>query len=157
MHDVIGKRKTALDQFINGLKMLDFYEEMVAYPQLFKGLFVQSTDVLDGEKVVKVLVFTEGADTETAKYLKEYLMLADVEKLIAFMVYVTGSSRLPAFGLGKIDVKISPEYPGIQGHTCKDELEMGEFENKELFNTSLDDVLSRNRDKDGKMRSFNCI
>lgn len=93
MHDVIGKRKTVLDQFISGLKMLDFHKEMKKHPRLFECLFVHSTSALNAQKVLNVLLFEEDQDNNTKNFLKHYITQSSSEKLEIFLEYTTGSPR----------------------------------------------------------------
>lgn len=161
MHDVIGKRKTVLDQFISGLKMLDFHKEMKRYPALFECLFVYSRDgELNSEKVLNVLLFKEDEDNNTQKFLKHYLTKSTPDKLEMFLKYTTGSPRLPAFGLGKIRVTIDNIFMGITGKTCSNVIEMAQFDNQDMFNVSMDSVLNECNSptkKISKFPSFNCI
>ena len=57
IHDGISKPKILLDQFREGLIVLDFKGQMTRHPDVFKPLFVPDNDSIHAEDVVRCLTF----------------------------------------------------------------------------------------------------
>lgn len=108
VHDLLGRPKIVLDQVREGLAVLTFGKTMNKYPELFQKLFVPQDKEFSAEDVIRVLDFpkTVNADeTIIENYLVEFLQIASPETLKQFIVFATGASCLPNFGLGKIEIK----------------------------------------------------
>lgn len=90
MHDVVGKRKTSLDQFISGLDMLGFRSEMKKAPALFEVLFVHDSAIVEGTRILDVLNFSI-ADEKIKEFLENFLKNATNDLLKKFLVFSTGA------------------------------------------------------------------
>lgn len=77
---------------------------------MFEKLFVPSSDtMLSATQLVDVLQFPTEMnedDKTVANYLKQYLHKSDIHNMLEnFVIFATGSTCLPNFGLSKIKVK----------------------------------------------------
>ena len=112
IHDVIGRPKIVLDQLREGLGTLGFGAKMKQCPDLFQELFVYKDNKLSDGDVIGILKFPTAMsmDKSTTKgYLIEFVKNAPQETLIKFLLFTTGSPRLPNFGLGRIEIKFESE------------------------------------------------
>ena len=155
IHDVISRPKIVLDQLGEGLAVLGFRAKMRDYPEMFEELFVPSNESrLSATQLVDVLQFpTEMSedDRTVENYLKQFLHKAEIEMLENFVFFVTGSTSLPTFGLGKIKVKFD-NTPSIFASTCLLSLTLpNHFESEESFSLLLEAVIASAR------KSFNCV
>lgn len=155
IHDVISRPKIVLDQLREGLAVLGFRAKMTEYPDMFEKLFVPSSDtMLSATQLVDALQFpTEMSeeDKTIANYLKQYLHKADIHMLKSFVLFVTGSTCLPNFGLSKIKVKFD-NVSSIFASTCLLSLTLpNHFESEESFSALLSAVIGSVR------KSFNCV
>ena len=155
IHDVIGRPKIVLDQLREGLASLGFSAKMKDHPDIFMELFVSSSEnKLSATKLISVLQFpTDMSDDEknVQRYLNHFLQNAEIEMLENFVHFVTGSNRLPKFGLGRIKVKFE-NVPSVFASTCLLTLTLPScFENEESFSASFTAVLA------SRGKSFNCV
>ena len=91
------------------------------------------------------------SERKVAGFLTDFLMGASQNTLKMFVAFVTGSTSLPTFGLKRLEVQFS-ETQAIFASTCLCQINLpNAFESKEVFNASLNAVLSQS----GK--SFNCV
>ena len=106
IHDVIGRRKIVIDQIAEGLNTLGFRDKMKDFPEMFESLFVPSAESeMSPSAVVDVLEFPEVLNEDEsgiANNLQRFLLNAE-----KFLIFTTGSTRLPNYGLGKIQVKFN--------------------------------------------------
>ena len=104
--------------------------------------------------VIKVLEFLQtmtADETSIQGYLIEFLQTASKETLTQFLVFTTGTPRLPNFGLGNIDVKFD-NVTSIFASTCLMAITFPQaFPNQETFASSIEAVLT------SKTKSFNCV
>ena len=111
IHDVIGRRKIVLDQLAEGLNTLGFRNRMKEHPEKFQPLFVLGSESeVSASAVVDILQFAEvlsDEESEIANNLQQFLLSADTLRLEKFLIFTTGSTRLPNHGLGKIKVKFN--------------------------------------------------
>lgn len=121
IHDVIGRRKIALDQIAEGLNTLGFRDKMKEFPEKFESLFVPSREgEMCPSAVADVLEFQEVLsedESAVANNLKRFLLNADPSYLEKFLIFTTGSTRLPNHGLGKIKVKFN-DATSVFASTC---------------------------------------
>ena len=153
-HDVIGRPKIILDQLREGLGTLGFGAKMKQCPDLFQELFVYKDNKLTDGDVIGTLKFPTAMsmDESTTKgYLIESVKNAPQETLIKFLLFTTGSPRLPNFGLGRIKNKFESES-SIFALTCLQSLTLPPtFSDKSTFFSSMEAVLST------ASKSFNCV
>lgn len=104
--------------------------------------------------VIKVLEFLQTVtadETSIQGYLIEFLQTASKETLTQFLVFTTGTPRLPNFGLGNIEVKFD-NVTSIFASTCLMAITFPQaFPNQETFSSSIEAVLT------SKTKSFNCV
>ena len=71
MYEIIGKRKAALDQLRNGLKIFGILDQMQTYPQLFECAFMHKNMDITSEIVNDHLKYPEelNEQEQNAKYM----------------------------------------------------------------------------------------
>lgn len=80
LHEIIWKRETAINQIIQGLKMLNVLQMIQKAPQNFLNKFVQSSANLTGELMLEWLDIAEpgnNAEEEAKNMFKGYIMQGD--------------------------------------------------------------------------------
>lgn len=154
IHDVICRPKIVLDQLAEGLNTLGFRKRMQAHPELFKELFVPTANELNGTDVVGVLCFPSGMNENENRvegFLTQFLENANRPTLDNFLIFTTGSTRLPNFGFGKINVKFHDDS-AIFASTCLLHLTLlKNFEDSNSFDQSLMAVIETAK------KNFNCV
>lgn len=91
-------------------------------------------------------------DRIVANYLKQFLHNVEVEMLENFVLFGTGSTSVPTFGLAKIKIKFD-NTPSIFVSTCLLSLTLpNHFESEEAFSLSLKAFIASSGRK-----SFNCV
>ena len=143
IHDGISKPKILLDQFREGLIVLDFKGQMTRHPDVFKPLFVPD-DSIHGEDVVRCLSFPalmEEGEANTSDYLKEFLQNASFETLSHFLTFTTGVPFLPNHGLGEIKVKLE-SVDSIFASACVNTITLPTgFSDLDAFTLAMNSVL----------------
>ena len=154
VHDVLGRPKILLDQIREGMQILSFGAKMKQYRELFQELFVPHDKECSHTDVIKVLEFLQtmtADETSIQGYLIEFLQTASKETLTQFLVFTTGTPRLPNFGRGNIEVKFD-NVTSIFASTCLKAITFPQaFPNQETFASSIEAVLT------SKTKSFNCV
>ena len=148
IHDVIGRRKIVLDQIAEGLSTLGFRDKMKVFPEKFESLFVPSTESeMSPSPVVDVLEFPEVLnedESQIANNLQRFLLNADPSHLEKFLIFTTGSTRLPNYGLGKIKVKFNDT--AFFASTCLFSITLpNQLTDQHCFTASLNAVLESSR------------
>ena len=118
-HDVIGRRKIAINQLANGLEILGFQDEMKQHNDHFEELFVVK-EKLTASNVLNTFNFQDklNADKEkTKQFLLEYFENSSNKQLKNFLVFSTGAPIIPVFGMGKIDINFDTST-SIFASTC---------------------------------------
>lgn len=154
VHDVLAQRKIVLDQLRQGLQILGFGKKMSQHPNLFEELFLARLEDFTAQEVLDVLDFqvTNKDEEETKTFVMSWIRKETNAILKKFLVFSTGSPRLPNFGLGRIDIKFEADVSSIFASTCVNSVTFpSKFPNEELLVSSLNSVL------DSTGRSFNCI
>lgn len=155
IHDVISRPKIVLDQITEGLSVLGFHDKMKEFPEMFEQLFIPIEHKLSPCSVLDVLEFpgdmSEGEAT-IESYLKQFLSTAKPQMLEKFLLFATGSTCLPNFGFGKIQVKFDIT-PSIFASTCLLSVTFPNyFPDMESFNAALKAVIDSTTTK-----AFNCV
>ena len=98
-------------------------------------MFIHGMAKITGAAVIGLLRFPEAMDeTERATHnlLKHFILSAEEDTLSQFIVFASGASCLPNFGLGKIQVKFS-SVASVFASTCL---------HQKVFFSSKDDFAS---------------
>ena len=149
IHDVIGRRKIVLDQLAEGLNTLGFRNRMKGHPEKFQLLFVLSSESeVSASAVVDILQFPEvlsDEESQTANNLQQFLLSADTLHLEKFLIFTTGSTRLPNYGLGKIKVKFN-NATSFFASTCLFSITLpNQLTDQQCFAASLEAVLESSK------------
>ena len=119
IHNVIDRRKIALDQLANGLEILSFRDEIKQHIDHFEELFVVK-EKLTATTVLNTLSFQDkfNADKEkTKQFLLGYLENSSNEQLKNFLVLSTGAPVILVFRTGKIEINFETTT-SIFASTC---------------------------------------
>ncbi|XP_046860694.1 uncharacterized protein LOC124453910 [Xenia sp. Carnegie-2017] len=138
IHDVIG-----------GLNTLGFRDKMKEFPDKFQELFVPcSEQEMSPSAVVDVLEFPDvlnECESTIANNLQQFILNADHPILEKFLIFTTGSTRLPNFGLGKIKVKFN-NATSFFASTCLFSVTLpNQLIDQKSFNASLKAVLESSK------------
>ena len=111
MYEITAKRKVALDQLRNGLKILGVLDEMQRYPQLFERAFTHNKPDLTSESVNDYLKFpADLTEQENVKcMMKRFIDESESDRLTQFMQYCTGSKSIPLVHNFQIQIKFESE------------------------------------------------
>ena len=122
---------------------------MKEFPEKFEELFVPSNkSEMTPSTIVDVLEFPEvlnECESTIANNLQQFILNADHPLLEKFLIFTTGSTRLPNFGLGKIKVKFN-NVSSFFASTCLFNVTLpNQLIDQESFNTSLKAVLESSK------------
>ena len=82
VHETLLKRKTSLDQFIDGLKTLNLLHLIRSHPQLLRPYFTDTGDCISREKVIGLFSLNTESNDESIEKSKGYFIqaISDLEK-----------------------------------------------------------------------------
>ena len=153
IHNVIDRRKIALDQLANGLEILGFRDDMKQHIDHVEELFVVK-EKLTATNVLNTLGFQDklNADEEkTKQFLLGYLENSSDEQLKIFLVLSTGAPVILVFRTGKIEINFDTTT-SIFAWTCLKSVTIPkDFPDKEKFEYCFEAVLTN------AAKKFNCI
>ena len=153
IHNVIDRRKIALDQLANGLEILGFRDEMKQHIDYFEELFVVK-EKLTATNVLNILSFQDkhNVDEEkTKQFLLGYLENSSNEQLKNFLVLSTGAPVILVFRTGKIEINFDTTT-SIFASTCMNSVIIPkDFSDKEIFEYCFEAVLTN------APKKFNCV
>ena len=112
MYEIIAKRKVALDQLCNGLKILGILDEMQRYPQLFECAFTRNKSDLTSERVNDYLKFPADLTEQEENVkcmMKRFIDESESDRLTQFVQYCTGSKSIPLVHNFQIQIKFESE------------------------------------------------
>lgn len=91
---MLNKKKSVLDQLIDGLKSLNVLDEICQRPMIFETLFVSRSDEeLTPERVMSILCFSD--DTLSKEYLLRFIADSSSNDLKKFTRYCSRGNVLP--------------------------------------------------------------
>ncbi len=112
MYEVIAKRKVALDQLRDGLKILGILDEMQRFPQLFECAFIYKNVELTSEIVNDCLRYADALSEQeqnVKSMVTRFIEESSSIRLTEFLQYCTGSKSIPLVIGFQIKVKFHGE------------------------------------------------
>lgn len=120
MYEVIAKRKVALDQLRDGLKILGILDEIQRYPQLFECAFTYRKLDLTSEIVNNYLKYPDELSEQelnVKSMITRFINESSTGRLMQFIQYCTGSKTIPLVLCFQIKVRFhTQEY--FHSSTC---------------------------------------
>ena len=153
IHNVIDRRKIALDQLANGLEILGFRDDMKQHIDHVEELFVVK-EKLTATNVLNTLGFQDklNADEEkTKQFLLGYLENSSDEQLKIFLVLSTGAPVILVFRTGKIEINFDTTTSIFASTYMKSVIIPKDFSDKEIFEYCFEAVLTN------APKKFNCV
>ena len=131
------------------MNALGFRDKIKEFPDKFQELFVPcSEQEMSPSAVVDVLEFPDvlnECESTIANNLQQFILNADHPILEKFLIFTTGSTRLPNFGLGKIKVKFN-NATSFFASTCLFSVTLpNQLIDQKSFNASLKAVLESSK------------
>ena len=122
---------------------------MKGHSEKFQPLLVLSSESeVSASAVVDILQFPEvlsDEESQTANNLQQFLLSADTLHLEKFLIFTTGSTRLPNYGLGKIKVKFN-NATSFFASTCLFSITLpNQLTDQQCFAASLEAVLESSK------------
>ena len=112
MHEIVSKRKAALDQLRKGLTTLGVLEEIQKYPSTFESLFTYKSEELTSTKFKEYIRCPDQLSVQEENIKSMVIRFIDqspTERLMLLMLFCTGCKVAPSVQGFKIDVGFHDE------------------------------------------------